>query len=237
MSDLPEQALAECQSLLLAAKCSVRQGLLLNGNLTAVSVLVLPDFTDHQFRQVQVVCHAAGHLRVDWERVGFWMSEELTGGNSAVVLDARGRSRPFRVRYADSSLISFRDPALFGIDFLQSVGPQLVSLCHLEAPMVRGFGGPPPPPIPEKVSADGLLTARAEFLADNTLRVEVETKDNSLREATVALEIRSNTSGTVLHKLEFQLRFKGGMYGECHVKDELLAIQEAVELFVYPVRP
>jgi hypothetical protein len=234
MTEASERVLAECLQLLVSARCRLRQGLCLTGKLGAVSVLVMPDLADKAFRTIQIVCYAAGHFRVDWERFGVWV-EDSGGGNLPIVLNAGGRSLPVRIRYSDSASLTFRDPAMFGLELLLEVGPQLVSLGRFDA-IFEGKAGPPPPLLPQKISTDGLLAARTEILPDETLYVEVETADVSLRHTSVALEIRSAASGRVLYRAEFELQFKEGMYGEWYVKDELRAIREAVDLFVYPLR-
>jgi hypothetical protein len=235
MTEGSERVLAECLQLLVSARCRLRQGMCLTGKLGAVSVLVMPDLVDKAFRTIQIVCHAAGHLRVDWGRFGVWV-QESGGGNLPIVLNVGGRSLPVRIRYSDSASLTFRDPAMFGVEALMDVGLQLVSVGRFDAPIIKGRAGPPPRPIPLKISTDGLLSARTEILPDGSLKVEVEIADEALRHTRVALEIRSATSGKILYRTEFKLQFKSGMYGEWYLKDELLPIQETVDLFVYPVR-
>src|SRR5215813_11126870 len=81
VTNLSEQALSECQQLLNSAKFNLRRNLYLAGKLTSISLLIQPDLEDTVCRVVQVLCHSAGQLRVDWDRVAIWMVEDSSGRN------------------------------------------------------------------------------------------------------------------------------------------------------------
>ena len=228
MTDLSEQALKECQVLLASARLTLRRGLYLQGELTSVTLLVQPDLEDAAFRRVRVMCHSAGQLKVDWERVGFWLRDAETKETlNAVVLDARGQSAMLRVRYSDARKLEFLDPA-----FSLSPSFSYEDLFSLAAPV-----GSETPFSLTGLSGDERLEAQASLLPDRSLHVKVRARHDSLRGATVVIEIRLKRTQEVLYSATFSLRFEDGRLGDWVVKDELsvLPAQEEFELFIRPV--
>src|SRR2546423_847811 len=68
-NSLSEQALVECQELLLSAKVEAKRNSSVHGKLTAISILNMPVAGDPSRRRIEIVCHSAGHLSVEWDRL------------------------------------------------------------------------------------------------------------------------------------------------------------------------
>lgn len=227
LSDLGERAIHECQHLLISQGISLGRGTCLQGELISVSVLILPDRKDSAYRSVQVICHPVGQLRVDWERVGIWLRdadtrEEIGKG----VLDARGRSTLFKVRYSDSRRLEFLDPG----------DPRLVRVGSMAWEDLFSHSGPEKPFALRGISVDGRLEATANLQANGSLHIEVRAKHDSLRGGTIRFEIQSKQTQRILYSSTFTLRFDNGWMGDWLVRDELRALpeKEEFELFVRP---
>jgi hypothetical protein len=216
-----DRALNECLSLIASAKFSSVQGLHTGGEIVSISVWVRPEPSDPDVSWVQVMCHAAGHLKVDWERVPLWLFDLRTGTEVDIgVLDAQGRSKQFRVSRIDQQSLGFLDPG------------QIVNVGLIKLDDVALHAGPAIDFIPKTLSRDFDAKARLE---DQTLYVTVTALNASVRGARVVFEIRPKARGAgPFYSAEFSLTDKAGWEGVFSVKEELARLppNEEFEMFV-----
>src|ERR1039457_2334823 len=114
--DLMERVREECIGLLDSARFSTWRDLHLKGELATVSILVRPeerpDGGDPDTCCVMVICQAAGHLLVEWNRVPLELVDVESGQVlHRDVLDSRGRAL-FKVPYVGvrERGLRFQDP-------------------------------------------------------------------------------------------------------------------------------
>jgi hypothetical protein len=222
--ELLERARLECLNLLDSARFSTWKGLHLNGALTAISILPRPDREDPDTCRIELICHGAGHIRVEWERVPL----ELVDTESERVLyrgvlDARGRSM-FKVPSGgpQERYLRFRHPEPPDVEF------------EFRAELLALAGGGPDelPPLKES----DRLSVELILVPERTLRIIVKALDASLQNGAVVVDIRSRQTSAIAYSATIPLEFDEGMRGKWDIQVENLGFS-VDDILIVEVRP
>jgi hypothetical protein len=232
-----EGARKECSSLLCSMELDLGRPLYLQGKTTAVSILPQPDPEQPGFCHLQILCHAAGHLNVDWERIPVVLtdptaadpSERILGLN---VLDTRGRTA-FRVPFSPGRPFRLVEP--------EKSLELLVPLGDFPATLVAGFAGRAPSlPRFHAVSRDGRLEADASLKPGAPwpeLHVVVRARHESLRNAEAHIIMRSKKSKALLFDARIPLDLDDGWAGGWQTTEDLGKLTEDAEMLVCVLGP
>ena len=171
--EITEQALNECQELLISAKVEADRNAHLQGRLTSVSILNMPAMEDPSLRRIEIVCHRTGHLNIEWDRLYVIPTDKslpwLLVGPSGRAAFQTTRETRFPIEFSR-----------YLLSFSQEITPEMVAVVF----------GPAPPIAPELRVASG-LDATLRFIKGPNLKVKVWATDPKLYGCTLELQFRS----------------------------------------------
>jgi hypothetical protein len=205
-------AFHESLALLNSARFTLRRNLYLQGEHSAISIVV--DERESE-RKVLVVCHVAGHLRMDWDGIGIRLHVLGSDDIFPAFLNAQGRAEFHLDKKYDAA--QFQVQTSLSSAFMGTAGKVLAYAAaayaegHPEKETIKPFDY-------EVTSQDGKVVATAKQHPRGVVEIRVHTRENDLRGGVACIEFRSK-SGKALQRqtildLEDEHGFFGVWYGE-----------------------